>query len=227
MPFDLLEIARSVRDSDGLIRGDIEAALADKKAEIIGVDEVGRGCLAGAVFAAAVILDYKKLNALDDRDKKLIRDSKTLSAAQRMKIIPIIDTIAKASAVAEASVEEIDRLGIVGATFLAMRRDIDALKSPSAFLLIDGNMPLPDSPIPQLTVIKGDGLCFAIAAASILAKEARDAYMQNSETSYPGYSFGDNVGYGTKKHIDAIYKIGPCALHRRSFAPVRDLVAGR
>ena len=221
---DVIDLARKVRDSESHTKGDIELSLFNVGKQVIGVDEVGRGCLAGPVYAAAVILDFKTLLRLKDSEKKLIRDSKSLSSIQRAKVLPTIYALSKASAVGESTVREIETLGILGATFLAMHRAIAKLSYASAFLLVDGNMPLPDCPIPQLPVIKGDGFCFAIAAASILAKEARDTFMRGVESTYPGYGFGSHVGYGTKTHIDAIYAIGPCPLHRRSFAPIRDLV---
>jgi len=224
---DLIGKAQAVRDSGRVARGDIERVVADGNRVVIGIDEVGRGCLAGPVYAAAVALDYKKLSARTDAEKKLIRDSKTLSPSQRGRILPVIREISRSFAVADASVCEIDSRGILQATFLAMHRAIQGLQVVPEFLLIDGHMPLPDSAIPQLPVIKGDGLCFAIAAASIMAKEARDAYMRDISLSHPEYAFGEHAGYGTKQHLDAIYKVGPCALHRRSFAPVRDILAGR
>jgi len=225
--FRLIEQARATRDQDHVTRGDIEQILVKGGVKVIGVDEVGRGCLAGPVYAAAVVLDYEKLGALSDGDKKLIRDSKTLSPLQRARIHPVIHSISTFYAIGEASVAEIDAIGILKATFVAMTRAIEQSRSDSSFLLIDGHMPLPDCPVPQLPVIKGDSLCFAIAAASILAKQARDSYMRNIESIHPGYSFGEHVGYGTKKHLEALFKFGPCAIHRRSFAPIRDFVASR
>ena len=201
-----------------LRKGAIEAFLLKEGHRIAGVDEVGRGCLAGPVYAAAVILDYEKLKQLSVEEKKLIRDSKTLSAKQRQKILPIISEIALASACGQAEVSEIEEQGIVPATFLAMHRSLFALQLSFSYLLIDGKFPLPGLPqAKQQAVIKGDSLCYSIAAASILAKEKRDAYMSAVAEKYPQYLFEKNVGYGTAYHLKAIQEFGICELHRKNF----------
>jgi ribonuclease HII len=187
---------------------------------VAGVDEVGRGCIAGPVYTGAAVLDFQLLNQLDSKTKELIRDSKTLSKKQRAAIIPVLKEISISFAVGKASAREIEKKGIVPATFLAMHRAIAALEKPFKTLLVDGNQLLPEYRGSQRSIIKGDSLCFSIAAASIFAKEARDQYMTNQAKKYPQYGFETHVGYGTKKHIDSIIANGICPLHRKNFAPV-------
>jgi ribonuclease HII len=179
---------------------------------IAGVDEVGCGCLAGPVFAAAVILP------LDSRIA-LIRDSKTLSESQREHLSEEIKSAAHAWAIGEASVEEIDRLNIRNAANLAMERAVSNLKTQPQFVLIDGN-PIKNFPFPYKTIIKGDRLVKSIAAASIIAKVHRDTLMQTADTTHSGYGFADHKGYGTAQHLTALRELGPTSLHRTSFAPV-------
>ena len=205
-------------------KGQIEAKLLKSGATIAGVDEVGRGCLAGPVHASAVILDYGKLKSTPDTSKAMIRDSKTLSAKQRAKIIPVIHSISRSFAIDSATVREIENLGIVEATFLAMRRCLKKLNFDFDILLVDGHRPINNYPKKQKTVIKGDHLCYSIAAASILAKEARDGVMSLESDVYPNYGFDTNVGYGTKKHLLALKEYGITPLHRRNFSPVKELV---
>lgn len=211
-------------DNKFFIKGEIEKDLTQKNFSLAGVDEVGRGCLAGPVVAASVSLDYKKLEALDDKTKGLIRDSKKLSHNQRSKIIPIIEEIAISYAIGEASVREIETKGILPATFLAMHRAIAGLDMPKDMLLVDGNNQLPNYKGQQKTVVKGDSLCYSIAAASIIAKEFRDSYMTKQAEKYPGYGFESHVGYGTKKHMEALKEIGITEIHRKNFAPVTRLI---
>ncbi len=199
----------------------IEAKLLRSGRVPVGVDEVGRGCLAGPVFAAAVILDFSRLERLDPEDKALIRDSKELSQAQRARIIPAIERSALAWHVAQASVEEIERLNIAQATFLAMRRALGRLTRAFDILLVDGKLRVAGHDGEQMTIVKGDSLCYSIAAASILAKEARDDYMRFQATRYPNYGFDSHVGYATKLHLAMIEQHGPCVLHRRNFDPIR------
>lgn len=205
-------------------KGALEKSLAKKHQYISGIDEVGRGCIAGPVYAAAAILDYEKLFDLSEKDLGKIRDSKTLSAKQRAQISPLIKEVSKAYAIKKAQVHEIEDLGIVPATFLAMKRALKAISTPIDYLLIDGKYPLEGYKGQQQAVIKGDHLCFSIAAASILAKQARDEEMIAAAQEYPAYGFETHVGYGTQKHRDAMTKFGPCPLHRRNFAPVRALL---
>jgi len=182
---------------------------------VCGVDEAGRGPLAGPVVAAAVVFAPGiEIPGLDD--------SKRLSPAARARLEPIIREVAVGSALGIASAAEIDALNILQASLLAMRRAVEALSPPPDFLLVDGNRPMA-SPLPQCTVVGGDGLSTAIAAASVLAKEHRDALMGAYADQYPGYGFEVHRGYPTAEHRDALRRLGPCPLHRRSFRGVCDL----
>lgn len=178
-----------------------------------GVDEAGRGPLAGPVVAAAVILDPASL--IDGLD-----DSKKLSEATRERLAGEIRRQALAWSVAEASAEEIDRLNILQATFLAMRRAVDGLSITPARALIDGNRVPPGLGCPAEAIVKGDGRIASIAAASILAKSHRDALMRRLAETYPQYGFDRHMGYPTAAHFAALAEHGPCPAHRRSFGPV-------
>jgi ribonuclease HII len=204
--------------------GKIERQLLRQKKTIAGVDEVGRGALAGPVYAGAAILDFTKLFALDRAELALIRDSKSLSRSQREKSLLLIQDLTISHATASAETYEIEELGITKATFLAMTRALGKLK-PFDILLIDGKYPLPGFDKEQRSIIGGDASCFSIAAASILAKEARDSIMREQDLKFPGYGFDSHVGYATNKHLDAIRQQGACALHRRNFEPVKTLIA--
>ena len=182
-----------------------------------GVDEAGRGPWAGPVTAAAVILDPARPIAG-------LTDSKKLSEAARDRLAPDIRERALAWATAEASPEEIDRLNIREATFLAMTRAIAGLSAKPAAILIDGNALPKNLPAPARAIIKGDLTEPAISAASILAKTHRDAQMKAFCAQHPGYGFSQHKGYGTAAHAEALARLGPCAIHRRSFAPVRVLL---
>ena len=175
-----------------------------------GCDEAGRGCLAGPVVAAAVILPPRaRIRGLND--------SKKLSAAQRTELRPVIIRTAIAWAVAEATVEEIDRINILNATFLAMHRAIAALSIPAQHLLIDGNRFHPYAGIHHTCMVQGDGRFRSIAAASVLAKTHRDALMDRLALDHPHYGWNINKGYPTSDHRSAIALHGPCSWHRRSF----------
>ena len=182
---------------------------------IAGVDEAGRGPLAGPVFAGAVILDAKRIpNGIDD--------SKKLSERTREKLYEEI--VANAlTGIGEASVEEIDRLNIRRATHLAMARAVKALRFAPAYALVDGN-DAPALPCPCETIIGGDAHSLSIAAASIIAKVARDRVMKALDTEFPDYGWRSNKGYGTKDHLEALTRHGPCPHHRRSFAPVYHML---
>ena len=183
---------------------------------IAGVDEAGRGPLAGPVSAAAVILDpARPISGLDD--------SKKLSPARRAILERAIQDHALAWAVAWASVEEIDRLNILHASLLAMQRAVAALPIQPERILVDGNR-CPDFAVEAQAVIGGDGLVSAIGAASILAKVARDRLMVQMEQDFPGYGFAGHKGYPTRIHLEALRRLGPCPAHRRSFGPVRALL---
>ena len=176
---------------------------------ICGVDEAGRGPLAGDVYASAVIFSN---NAFIDG----INDSKKLSEKKRELLFDEIIEKAEAYCVSTASVEEIDTLNILQATFLAMKRAVDGLKIKPELALIDGNR-LPPLNILAKDIVKGDGLSASIAAASILAKVSRDRYMKEQAEKYPEYQFEKHKGYGTELHIRLINEFGPCEIHRRSF----------
>lgn len=181
-----------------------------KKLLEAGCDEAGRGCYAGPVFAAAVILPK-------NFHHPLLNDSKQVSEKNRNILRPIIEANALAWAVARVEAEEIDRINILKASFLAMHKAIDALKQTPGLLLIDGNRFSPYFGIPHHCIIKGDGKFASIAAASILAKTHRDSYMENLHLAYPMYCWSKNKGYGTKDHRDAIAIHGLCEHHRKSY----------
>lgn len=175
-----------------------------------GCDEAGRGCLAGAVYAAAVILppDFKN---------EMLNDSKQLTEKQRYALRSVIEESALAWAVGIVSPEEIDQINILNASFLAMHRAIDQLKIRPQHLLIDGNRFNPYPGIPHTTIVKGDGKYLSIAAASILAKTYRDDYMNELHREYPVYDWDHNKGYPTKKHRAAIAEHGISPYHRKSY----------
>jgi ribonuclease HII len=183
---------------------------------VAGVDEAGRGPLAGPVCAAAVILDPRRpIAGLDD--------SKRLSAARRAELEPQIQVHSLAWSLGLASVEEIDRLNILQASLLAMGRAVAQLDPRPLRVLVDGNR-CPDFGCPAQAIVGGDGLIPAIAAASILAKVARDRLMERLELDYPGYGFARHKGYPTVEHREALGRLGPCPEHRRTFSPVRALL---
>ncbi len=184
---------------------------------LAGVDEVGRGPLVGAVVAAAVILDPARPIAG-------LTDSKALSARRREALDLEIREQALAFALAEASAAEVDELNIYHATHLAMRRAIDALAPAAEYLLVDGNR-LPGHHLPGQAVVKGDACHPAIAAASILAKVARDAQMLALDARHPDYGFARHKGYPTREHLAALERLGALPEHRRSFAPVKRQLA--
>ena len=185
---------------------------------VCGVDEAGRGPWAGPVYAAAVILDRHHVpEGLDD--------SKKLSAKVRDRLEAEIKDRALAWSVASASVEEIAELNILQATGLAMRRAVEGLKPRAAFALVDGNYRF-SLPCPIKTVVGGDGISASIAAASILAKTARDRLMQEMDRLYPGYGFAAHKGYHAPIHVEALSRLGPCPIHRLSWAPVRLVLEG-
>ncbi|WP_444917809.1 ribonuclease HII [Microbulbifer sp. JMSA003] len=183
---------------------------------IAGVDEVGRGPLAGDVVAAAVILDPNKPIAG-------LADSKTLTEKKREQLFDEICERALSYSIARATVEEIDQLNILQASLLAMHRAVAQLSVQPEFVLVDGNKK-PNWDYPCDTVVKGDGRVAAIGAASILAKVTRDREMVVLDSEYPGYGLADHKGYPTKAHMEALQLRGPTPIHRTSFAPVRRLL---
>ncbi|MGH7811988.1 MAG: ribonuclease HII [Candidatus Binatia bacterium] len=198
---------------------------------IAGVDEVGRGPLAGPVVAAAIILPRGFTHPE-------IKDSKLLSPKQRARLAPLIRENAESWGLGVVEVDEIDRINILQASLLAMLKALDALASTPDCLLIDGNQPIPIrlfhesrfssvSSLYQRPIVKGDQLCLSIAAASIVAKVARDGMMVELDKQYPEYGFAAHKGYSCRAHLDALNRFGPSPIHRQSFKPVRDRAADR
>lgn len=185
---------------------------------IAGVDEAGRGPLAGPVLVAAVILDPKRpIEGLDD--------SKVLTEARREALFTLIVERALDYAIISVEADEIDRVNIFQATLLGMARAVAALKHAPDSALIDGKHVPKNLSVPGRAIVDGDALEPAISAASILAKVTRDRAMRDYCARFPGYGFSAHKGYGTPEHLAALEKLGPCPLHRRSFAPVRKLLA--
>jgi ribonuclease HII len=187
---------------------------------IAGLDEAGRGAWAGPVYAAAVVLpnDERICNLLSG-----VRDSKRMTARQRQRWEGCIKSASIAWAVAGASNEEIDEIGIVPATCLAMRRAISEISNPPRYLLVD-YINIEDCSSPQLSIPKGDCQSLSIAAASVLAKVSRDALMVQMDEQFPGYGFAQHKGYGTALHAECLQKHGPCSIHRKTFRPVMQVI---
>jgi len=186
---------------------------------VAGVDEVGRGALVGPVVAAAVILPAR----VRTRWAKRVRDSKQLTAASREFLFDRIKELAVSFATGLSSHEVIDAEGIARATRLAMKSAIEQLAPGPEYLLVD-YLRLPEVPLPQKGITDGDSLCFSIACASIIAKVTRDRMMVALDGIYPGYGLAAHKGYGTRRHLDCLRRLGPCPVHRRSFQPVRQAV---
>lgn len=182
---------------------------------IAGVDEAGRGPLAGPVVSAAVVLP-------ENFDVSGINDSKKLSEKKREAFFPVIQNLAVAFGIGLADHEEIEQINILQASLLSMKRAVEALSVTPDYLLIDGKFTI-DSSIDQRSVIKGDALSLSIAAASILAKVTRDRIMTDLDLQYPEYGFKRHKGYPTKAHKEAILTHGPCPVHRKSFKGVKDI----
>lgn len=180
---------------------------------VAGVDEVGRGCLAGPVVAAACILDLSKPLP------KGLNDSKQLTRGQREEIAEKLKQRCCSYSVGQVEADEIDEINILQASIKAMQIAVEALTPAADFLLIDA-VRIKQSPLPQMPIIRGDALSASIAAASVLAKTYRDALMRDYHEQYPHYGFNDNVGYGTHAHWEGLKKHGPCSLHRRSYKGV-------
>ena len=190
-------------------------AMGEIAVHVAGADEVGRGALAGPVYAAAVILpEHPRLRGLDD--------SKKLTRLQRERLVPRIEQRAVAWAIASASLEEIERLNILHASLLAIKRAVEALAQAPAALRVDG-IHAPPVSCPVETLVGGDACVPAIMAASIIAKVARDAEMRRLDAEFPGYGFAGHKGYATPEHLQALQRLGPCAIHRRLFAPVAQM----
>ena len=186
---------------------------------VAGLDEVGRGCWAGPVVAAAVILPLERLR-VEPGLLAAVDDSKRLTAHQREVAAAQVREAALAVSVGLAPAALVDALGIVRATLLAMRQALGRLPLVPSFLLVDGLLHI-DMPWPQRALVRGDARCLSIAAASVVAKVYRDALLREYAAVFPGYGFERHKGYGTPQHQRALRRRGPCPLHRRSFAPVR------
>ncbi len=190
------------------------ALIAAGHSYIAGLDEVGRGPIAGPVVAGAVVLPHPPHRPW----MRGIRDSKELTAPQREELAPMIEREALGARVGLSTAAEIDRLGIVKATHRAMERALDSLDQEPQHLLLDA-FPLPSVPLPQTPIVRGDAHCLSIAAASIVAKVARDRMMDEADELYPGYGFSTNRGYATPDHLRAVEELGPCPIHRMTFSP--------
>lgn len=196
----------------------MEQMLCEKGYQTIcGVDEVGRGPLAGPVVAAAVILPP---NIIIEG----LADSKKLTAAKRDELFDEIIRLEIPCAVGIIDNEEIDRLNILKASLLAMRKAVIDLKASPDIVLVDGDYPIPKISYPQVSIIDGDNLCKSISAASIVAKVTRDRIMDRYEKMYPSFSFSKHKGYSTPSHLSELKIYGPCEIHRKSFKPVAELV---
>lgn len=192
-------------------------AMLEESADLIaGVDEAGRGPLAGPVVAAAVILD--PMRPIDG-----LRDSKKLTEASRERLAAEIKERALDWSVAHATVEEVDELNILQATMLAMKRAISGLTVRPSLVLVDGNR-VPRIDLPVNAIIQGDDKIAAISAASIIAKTTRDHWLEELDERYPEYGFAKHKGYGTKEHLEALAKYGPLPVHRKSFGPVKQAI---
>jgi ribonuclease HII len=187
---------------------------------VCGVDEAGRGPLAGSVYAAAVVLG-------PDHGIVGLADSKVLTASKREALSAEITAHAQAWFIASASVAEIDQHNILKATMLAMRRAVEGLGLLPTEALIDGNRCPPGLSCAARAIVKGDAKVAEISAASILAKVARDQELLKLDAVYPGYGFAEHKGYGTPAHVEALKRLGPCAVHRSSFEPVKSMLAAR
>lgn len=203
---------RTASVAKGLLKAEQVALSWDTPGLVAGVDEAGRGPLAGPVFAAAVILD-------DLKPIQGLADSKTLTAKKRDKLYDEIRAKALCCSVAQASTEEVDALNILQATMLAMQRAVEGLRLKPVKVLIDGNR-IPKLDVLAEAIVKGDSKVQAISAASILAKVSRDRWCSDLHAQFPHYGFDQHKGYGTAQHMAALKEFGPCPEHRTSFAPV-------
>ena len=190
---------------------------------IAGIDEAGRGPLAGPVVAAAVIFSKNKL--LNKLLEIGVRDSKLLSPKKREYLSELILEKCHSWSIGVVSEETIDEINILEASMLAMRKAVEKLETKPDFLLIDGNHTIENYPVSQIAIPKADQHVFSVSAASILAKVTRDKILVDFDKEYPAYGFAQHKGYGTKLHIEMLKKVGPCKIHRRSFSPIKKLLS--
>ena len=187
-----------------------------------GVDEAGRGPLAGPVVAACVVIgpDFK----IDQAELELVADSKKLTAKRREQLFSVIKAKALAVEIGVVDNLDIDKINILQASFLAMRRAIRGVKVNPDYIILDGKFKIPKLDKPQTAIIKGDATVWTVAAASIIAKVSRDWMMSEIAKKYPGYEFEKHKGYGTKLHFAKIKELGPCPIHRFSFSPIKEMM---
>lgn len=190
---------------------------------VAGIDEAGRGPLAGPVVAAAIIFSKNKL--LNKLLEIGIRDSKLLSPKKREYLYELILEKCHAWSIGVVSEETIDEINILEASLLAMRKAVEKLEIKPDFLLIDGNHTIENYPVSQIAIPRADQYVFSVSAASILAKVTRDKMLIDFDEEYPEYGFAQHKGYGTKFHMEMLSKIGPCKIHRRSFSPIKKLLS--
>lgn len=208
-------------EQQALVPQDLFVRAPSGKILIAGIDEAGRGPWAGPVVAGAVVFPGLKI---PDMLARRLNDSKKLSPAQREELFDALQASDALIGCGAASVEEIDRLNILQATFLAMRRAVEALPEQPEFALVDGNK-IPPLPCPAQAIVKGDGLSLSIAAASIVAKVTRDRRMAQLAEQFPYYGWETNAGYGTKTHQYGLKVHGICVHHRKSYAPIQRIIA--
>ena len=200
-----------------------EQNIFNKGIRLIGaIDEAGRGPLAGPVVAACVLVNQEK--KLDDDFLELINDSKKLTSKKREDAFGLIYENFFEVGIGICDHETIDRINILQASFLAMKKAISALKQKPEFIILDGKLSIPNTSFKQKPIIRGDSTVFSIAAASIIAKVTRDKIMRESHEKYPGYGFDQHKGYGTKLHMEQLIRLGPCQIHRKSFGPVKKML---
>lgn len=189
---------------------------------VAGVDEAGRGPLAGPVVAACVVIDTNF--QIDNDELKLVADSKKLSAKKREQLFAVIKEKALSVEISVVGHEVIDKINILQASLFAMKKAVEACKHQPDYVLIDGNMKIPNLDKKQQAIVSGDAKVFCIAAASIIAKVSRDWLMHEEDKKYPEYQFAKHKGYGTKLHLEMLEQHGPCPIHRQSFSPVKNLL---
>ena len=206
-----------------LIDFDLDKQQKHPTVKLVGVDEAGRGPLAGPVCAAACYIPQDLYN---HSLMKQINDSKKLTPKKREKIFEELIKLPIIYCTGFASSEQIDKINILQATFFAMRQALTKFNGQNIFVMVDGNRMIPNLKTPQETIVKGDGTSLCIAAASIIAKVCRDRFMDIVAKKYPQYNFEGHKGYGTQSHIEAIKKYGPCPQHRKTFEPIASLYGG-